>query len=102
TSDDPTKYRADEEREAWEAKDPILRLRAYLENAGHADAAFFEELETESETLGKRVREAVRAMPDPEPMAIFENIYADGHALVDEERAQFAAYQASFSDGEGN
>lgn len=40
TSDDPTKYRADEEREAWEAKDPILRLKAYLEREGHADAAF--------------------------------------------------------------
>lgn len=31
TSDDPTKYRADEERASWEAKDPILRLRTYLE-----------------------------------------------------------------------
>ncbi|MFD3661610.1 pyruvate dehydrogenase (acetyl-transferring) E1 component subunit alpha [Streptomyces sp. NPDC058659] len=100
TSDDPTKYRRDEEREAWEAKDPILRLKAYLEREGHADAAFFEELEAESEALGKRVREGVRNMPDPDDMAIFENVYADGHALVDEERAQFAAYQASFADGE--
>ncbi|MFF3339363.1 pyruvate dehydrogenase (acetyl-transferring) E1 component subunit alpha [Streptomyces flavidovirens] len=98
TSDDPTKYRADEEREAWEAKDPILRMRTYLEKAGLADASFFEELETESESLGRRVREAVRAMPDPDQMAIFENVYADGHALVDEERAQFAAYQASFAE----
>ena len=40
-------------------------------------------------------------MPDPDTMAIFENVYADGHALVDEERAQFAAYQASFADAEG-
>ncbi|MFD6414974.1 pyruvate dehydrogenase (acetyl-transferring) E1 component subunit alpha [Streptomyces sp. NPDC060194] len=96
TSDDPTKYRADEERAAWEAKDPILRMRTYLEKAGLADAAFFEELEAESEALGKRVRETVRAMPDPDLMAIFENVYADGSALVDEERAQFAAYQASF------
>ncbi|MFD7879320.1 pyruvate dehydrogenase (acetyl-transferring) E1 component subunit alpha [Streptomyces sp. NPDC059766] len=100
TSDDPTRYRRDAEREAWEAKDPILRLRAYLESEGHADAAFFEELETESETLGKHVREVVRAMPVPEHMAIFDNVYADGHALVDEERAQFAAYQASFTGGE--
>ncbi len=44
----------------------------------------------------------VRAMPDPDHFAIFENVYADGHALVDEERAQFAAYQASFAaEGEG-
>lgn len=101
TSDDPTKYRADEEREAWEAKDPILRLRAYLEAEGHADEAFFASLDEENEALGKRVREVVRAMPDPEPLAMFEHAYADGHALVDEERAQFAAYQASFAE-EGN
>lgn len=98
TSDDPTKYRADEEREAWEAKDPILRLRRCLEREGHADEAFFTALDEESEALGKRVREAVRAMPDPDPMAIFDHVYADGHTLVDEERAQFAAYQASFAD----
>ncbi|CAM5474044.1 pyruvate dehydrogenase (acetyl-transferring) E1 component subunit alpha [Streptomyces narbonensis] len=100
TSDDPTRYRRDAEREEWEAKDPIQRLKTYMENEGHADAAFFEELEAESETLGKHVREVVRAMPVPEHMAIFDNVYADGHALVDEERAQFAAYQASFEGGE--
>ncbi|MFH8749267.1 pyruvate dehydrogenase (acetyl-transferring) E1 component subunit alpha [Streptomyces rimosus] len=102
TSDDPTRYRRDEEREAWEAKDPILRLRTYLLNEGFADQAYFDSVEEESEALGKRVREVVRAMPDPDNMAIFENIYADGHALVDEERAQFAAYQASFVDAEEN
>ncbi|MER7764043.1 pyruvate dehydrogenase (acetyl-transferring) E1 component subunit alpha [Streptomyces sp. NPDC097619] len=98
TSDDPTKYRRDEERAAWEDRDPIKRLKAHLLADGAADEAFFEELEAESETLGKRVREVVRAMPDPDTLSIFENVYADGHALVDEERAQFAAYLASFED----
>ncbi|MFH8404686.1 pyruvate dehydrogenase (acetyl-transferring) E1 component subunit alpha [Streptomyces sp. NPDC018019] len=102
TSDDPSRYRRDEEREAWEAKDPILRLRTYLVNEGFADQAYLDSVEEESEALGKRVREVVRSMPDPDNMAIFENIYADGHALVDEERAQFAAYQASFVDAEEN
>ncbi|MFI9081072.1 pyruvate dehydrogenase (acetyl-transferring) E1 component subunit alpha [Streptomyces sioyaensis] len=105
TSDDPTKYRADEERAAWEAKDPILRLRTYLEAEGIVDEAYLASIDEEREDLGKRVRDAVRAMPDPDDMAIFENVYADGHALVDEERAQFAAYQASFVDAdaaEGN
>ncbi|BCK70048.1 pyruvate dehydrogenase (acetyl-transferring) E1 component subunit alpha [Streptomyces platensis] len=100
TSDDPTKYRADEERVAWEAKDPILRLRTYLEAEGLVDEAYLASIDEESEALGKRVRDAVRAMPDPDDMAIFENVYADGHALVDEERAQFAAYQASFADAD--
>ncbi|MFH9732954.1 pyruvate dehydrogenase (acetyl-transferring) E1 component subunit alpha [Streptomyces sp. NPDC017260] len=101
TSDDPSRYRHDDERASWEAKDPILRLRRFLESANHADEGFFGELEAESEALGKRVREVVRAMPDPDRFAIFENVYADGHALVDEERAQFAAYQASFAEAEG-
>ncbi|MDQ0812306.1 2-oxoisovalerate dehydrogenase E1 component alpha subunit [Streptomyces sp. B3I7] len=101
TSDDPSRYRHDDERVAWEAKDPIARLRAHLTAANHTDEGFFAELEDESEALGRRVREAVRAMPDPDHFAIFENAYADGHALVDEERAQFAAYQASFADAEG-
>ncbi|MFJ9940823.1 pyruvate dehydrogenase (acetyl-transferring) E1 component subunit alpha [Streptomyces erythrochromogenes] len=100
TSDDPTKYRRDEETAAWESKDPIQRLKAHLLATGGADEAFFTELEAESEAMGKRVREAVRAMPDPDTMAIFENVYADGHALVDEERAQFAAYLASFESAE--
>ncbi|MEU3598888.1 pyruvate dehydrogenase (acetyl-transferring) E1 component subunit alpha [Streptomyces sp. NPDC006798] len=98
TSDDPTKYRHDDERAAWEAKDPILRLRRHLEREGHADEAFFTALEEESDVLARRVRESVRSMPDPDPMAMFDHVYADGHALVDEERAQFAAYQASFAD----
>ncbi|MFI0153254.1 pyruvate dehydrogenase (acetyl-transferring) E1 component subunit alpha [Streptomyces lydicus] len=102
TSDDPTRYRADEERAAWEAKDPIQRLRTYLQSEGLVDEEFLASIEEESVALGKRVREAVRAMPDPDHMAIFENVYADGHALVDEERAQFAAYQASFADADAS
>ncbi|MEE4545323.1 pyruvate dehydrogenase (acetyl-transferring) E1 component subunit alpha [Streptomyces sp. V4-01] len=98
TTDDPTRYRADEEREEWASKDPIARLRTYLEKAGLADEAFYAEIDVESDALAKRVRDGVRNMPNPDVMAIFENAYADGHALVDEERAQFAEYLASFDD----
>src|SRR5690606_7642110 len=101
TSDDPTRYRHDDERIAWEAKDPLLPLRRHLELPNHADERSLAELETEAEAVGTRAPEAVRAMPDPDHFAIFENVYADGHALVDEERAQFAAYQASFADADG-
>ncbi|MCE7079774.1 pyruvate dehydrogenase (acetyl-transferring) E1 component subunit alpha [Streptomyces sp. ST2-7A] len=104
TSDDPTRYRSDDERRAWESRDPILRLRTHLENEGLMDADALAGIEEESDALGRRVRDAIRTMPNPDVMAIFENAYADGHALVDEERAQFAAYLASFedTDGEGN
>ncbi|MTE19938.1 pyruvate dehydrogenase (acetyl-transferring) E1 component subunit alpha [Streptomyces sp. TRM43335] len=101
TSDDPTRYRKDAEREEWEAKDPILRLRTHLEKEGLVDADWLSGLDAESDALAQRVREAIRTMPNPDTMAIFENVYADGHALVDEERAQFAEYLASFADEEG-
>ncbi|MEW2518574.1 pyruvate dehydrogenase (acetyl-transferring) E1 component subunit alpha [Actinacidiphila alni] len=98
TTDDPTRYRADEEREQWEGKDPIARLKAYLDKQGLADEAFYAAIDQESDALAKRVRDGVRTMESPDTMAIFENVYADGHALVDEERAQFAEYLASFED----
>ena len=99
TSDDPSRYRLDEELAAWMAKDPIRRLKDHLTKENLADEEFFAAVEAESDALARRVREGVRAMPDPDPMALFEYTYADGHALVDEERAQFAAYQASFEQG---
>ncbi|MCW2869653.1 pyruvate dehydrogenase (acetyl-transferring) E1 component subunit alpha [Actinacidiphila oryziradicis] len=99
TSDDPTRYRLDAEREQWAKKDPILRLKAHLDREEIADEAYYAAIETESDVLGKRVREGVRTMPDPPTMAIFEHVYADGHSLVDEERAQFAEYLASFEEG---
>ncbi|GAA2467756.1 pyruvate dehydrogenase (acetyl-transferring) E1 component subunit alpha [Streptomyces macrosporus] len=101
TSDDPTRYRKDAERAEWEAKDPILRMRTHLEKEGLIDADWLSELDRESDALAQRVREAIRTMPDPDTMAIFENVYADGHALVDEERVRFAEYLASFADEEG-
>jgi 2-oxoisovalerate dehydrogenase E1 component alpha subunit len=98
TSDDPTRYRLDEEREQWGKKDPIARLRAHLVKEGFADDSYLAGVEAESEALGRRVREGVRTMPDPGAMAVFDHVYADGHALVDEERAQFADYLASFEE----
>ncbi|GLW53431.1 pyruvate dehydrogenase (acetyl-transferring) E1 component subunit alpha [Kitasatospora phosalacinea] len=100
TSDDPTRYRQTEETEAWKAKDPILRLKAHLEKEGLADEAFFAGVEAESEKLGLRVREGVRSMPDPDPTLIFEHAYSEPHPLVDEERAEYEAYAASFEGGE--
>jgi pyruvate dehydrogenase E1 component alpha subunit len=96
TSDDPTKYRISAELEVWKLRDPIARLRAYLTSSLKADPAFFDEVEEEADALAARVRAGCLAMPDPEPMSMFDNIYVDDHPLIDAERAGFAAYTASF------
>ncbi|MEJ3652950.1 pyruvate dehydrogenase (acetyl-transferring) E1 component subunit alpha [Actinomycetes bacterium KLBMP 9759] len=95
TSDDPTRYRIAEEGEEWERKDPISRLRTYLTNERLADRAYFESVEAEADAVAARVREGLRAMPNPEPTGFFDHVYAGEHALIDEERAEFEAYLAS-------
>ncbi len=96
TSDDPTRYRLSDELESWKLKDPIERVKAYLVRTGKADQAFFEALEKESEELAAHVRKGCLELPDPDPLSIFDHVYAERHALIDEEREQFAAYLDSF------
>jgi len=96
TTDDPTRYRLATELEAWKLKDPIERVKAYLSRTGAADAAFFEAIEAEAAEVGRSVRQGCLSMPDPQPLAIFENIYSEPNALLDSEREQFAAYLDSF------
>jgi 2-oxoisovalerate dehydrogenase E1 component alpha subunit len=97
TTDDPTRYRLATELEAWKLKDPIERVKAYLVRSGGADAAFFEAVDAEADQLGRRIRKACREMPDPQPLAIFDNVYAGRNALLDAEREQYAAYLDSFA-----
>ncbi len=101
TTDDPTRYRLAAELESWKLKDPIERVKAYLIRSELADMKFFDEVDAEANELGTRVRKACLEMPDPEPLAMFENVYAEPNALVDAERAQFAAYLDSFVQPEG-
>jgi 2-oxoisovalerate dehydrogenase E1 component alpha subunit len=101
TSDDPTRYRDAAEVESWRAKDPLLRLERLLRREGAADDAFFAEVAAQGEALAAQVRDGVRTMPSPAPDALFDHVYAEAHPGVDRERAEFAAYQASFADAAG-
>ena len=89
TSDDPTRYRLAGELETWRLKDPIERLRRLLGRSSCVDQAFFDALDAEAETLAVRLREGCRSLPDPEPDAMFDQVYAEPHPLVDEERAGY-------------
>jgi len=48
--------------------------------------------------VGARIREACRTMPDPPPLAIFDNVYAEPTSILQEEREQYAAYLDSFEE----
>ncbi|MGQ0846923.1 MAG: pyruvate dehydrogenase (acetyl-transferring) E1 component subunit alpha [Sporichthyaceae bacterium] len=99
TSDDPSRYRIAAEVEAWKLKDPIERLRAHLVRQQRADQAFFDEIANESDELAKHVRTGCLEMQDPAPLSMFDNVYAEPHPRIDEQRNEFAAYLASFEGG---
>lgn len=77
TSDDPTRYRSEEEVEAWRKKDPLDRLRKHLVLQGLTDdardLAMDEALSLE---IGQAVNE-VEAMPPPARETLFEDVYAE-------------------------
>jgi 2-oxoisovalerate dehydrogenase E1 component alpha subunit len=100
TTDDPTRYRLASELEMWKLRDPIERVRAYLVRTGLAEPDFFAEVDAEAKQLGARVREACRTMPDPAPLAIFDNVYTEPTSILRAEREQYAAYLDSFASEE--
>jgi pyruvate dehydrogenase E1 component alpha subunit len=100
TSDDPSRYRIAAELEEWKAKDPIDRVRRYLDSRGALDDAFVTALDQEADALAASVRTGVLEMRNPEPLDMFDNVYGDPHPLVTAERASYASYLASFVDGE--
>ncbi|QEW04673.1 thiamine pyrophosphate-dependent dehydrogenase E1 component subunit alpha [Microbacterium lushaniae] len=99
TSDDPTKYRTSDEEQSWVARDPILRMRAFLESRG-ASQAFFDDADAEGQALADDIRvRTTDSATTLEPALIFDNVYSEPHPRVDEQRQWLAAYEASFEEG---
>jgi pyruvate dehydrogenase E1 component alpha subunit len=76
-------------------------VKAYLSRNGLADSSFFEAVDAEGAELAARVREACLSMPEPKPLDIFDQVYAGGSPLVDEERATYENYLAGYDHAEG-
>lgn len=76
TADDPLRYRDDREDEYWAMRDPLERVRGYLEAGGAWTQAWQDELEAaESADLEAAVEEAESIAP--EPGGIFDAMFAE-------------------------
>jgi len=96
TSDDPTKYRENDDLRFWAERDPIARFETFLRAKGEGDD-FFAEVATEAEDLAADVRTRTLALGLPTADKMF-NVYTDPHPLMDEQRAWLAAYEASLEE----
>ncbi|MDQ2750553.1 MAG: thiamine pyrophosphate-dependent dehydrogenase E1 component subunit alpha [Actinomycetota bacterium] len=77
TNDDTRRYRLGSEAETWKLRDPIARVKAYLLREANIGTGFFDELEQESQKLAEHIRAGCRALPDPTPESVFENVYVE-------------------------
>ncbi len=77
TSDDPGRYREDSEVEAWRAKDPIRRLRLYMEHR----SLWSEDQEAKArDWAAEQVRDAVSQAEKAAPVdvrSLFEDVYSE-------------------------
>jgi pyruvate dehydrogenase E1 component alpha subunit len=94
TADDPRKYREDAEVKAWEAREPLPRLRRYLEGKGLVDEALHARLEAEVDTEVRLAIERAEArMQAPNPIDMFDHVYGDVPAEVLVQRDAFVKEQ---------
>ena len=105
TADDPKRYRTDEELDDWRGRDPIARLEALLRSRGALDDDGASDIAREADAAAAAVRAACVSLPDPEPLSIFDHVYAEPNSHVDRQRDHYARYLAMFDEpgtgGEG-
>lgn len=98
TSDDPTKYRTSDEEKAWAGRDPIARMRTYLEGRG-APQQFFDDADAEGAALADDVRVRTNELGTIPRGHMFESVYSEAHALIQEEQRWLDDYETSMDGG---
>ena len=71
TSDDASRYRPKEEIEMWKARDPILRLRLFMEKKGLWSEAYQKNIETRSKATVDEAQKKAEAAPPADPRDMF-------------------------------
>lgn len=92
TSDDPTKYRSEDEVEYWKARDPLIRFEKFLRRQGIGDD-FFDEVKVAGDELAAQIRAETFALPTPPLENIFHNVYSEPHPDIDRQKAWLQAYE---------
>ncbi len=99
SSDDPTRYRSDEEVEMWRRRDPVDRFDKYLRKAELLDQAGREALEKE---INAEILEAigrVEGLPAPDRATLFEDVYGEQPWHLREQEAELSKLPPAPSHG---
>ncbi len=91
TSDDPSRYRTEEEVKPWVERDPIERLRRYLFAAGHWDQEQDEQLRVSIDRRFRAAVEKAEKAPPPALSTLVEDVYKTPPWNLAEQCAQLLA-----------
>lgn len=91
TSDDPTRYRSQEEVDAWAARDPISRYRTYLQSIDVWTDRLEERVRARSKRLRAELRDALVGAEDFDVSEIFDTVYHDITPDLAAQREQLTA-----------
>jgi len=95
TSDDPTRYRSEEEVAKWKKKDPVVRLRKYLESQGLWDQGKEDVAQKEiKETVTKAI-DIAKKTERPPLKSMFEHVYFETPETL---REQYEYIKSFFPD----
>jgi 2-oxoisovalerate dehydrogenase E1 component alpha subunit len=100
TSDDSGRYQDATETERWRARDPIERVRRYLEANGLASADLDAEITAKRTALGNRLRAECRALPDPASASPFTHTYVNITDDLRDQSAEFCAIVQAAEEAE--
>jgi len=88
TADDSTRYREATEVELWRKRDPLVRMRKFLESKKLWSEAKEKALSVETEKWIDGEVAAYEAFPEPNPLDMFSNNYARAPWNLIEQRAE--------------
>ena len=95
TVDDPSRYRPDDEVRSYEALDPIVRVRVYLERLGRWTPAQEDQLRQESDLWAREEAKAAEELVSTNIEDIFAYHYATMPPYLQEQLAYLKRVQAA-------
>ncbi|MGI9823391.1 pyruvate dehydrogenase (acetyl-transferring) E1 component subunit alpha [Agromyces sp. Marseille-Q5079] len=98
TADDPKRYRADDEVAEWRGRDPIARVAALLAASGVDVADLERDATEEADRMAADLRAAITSIADPEPLSVFDHVYAEPNVHLERQREHYTRYLAQFDD----
>ena len=100
TADDPTRYRDPAELEEWAGKDPLARVEAHLRRQNALTQERLDAIAAKADAVAAELRAGCVALADPDPLTVFDNVYAEAHTGLARQRDHYSRYLRTFVGGD--